>query len=96
MSLLKEGLINLKEQQLLRDSKIEPTEEVIAKCLGMAYSTYVKFIDGLKSHDVVVNWRFYNDGKSWLGKGLYKWTTSRGTQKETTAFWLSIWDGFLR
>ena len=27
---------------------------------------------------------------------LYKWTTSRGTAKEMTAFWLSIWDGFFK
>jgi hypothetical protein len=86
----------MEEQQLLRDPEIEPTSEVIAECLGAVNNDYVKFIDTLKSHDVEVDWRYYNDGKSWLGKSLYKWTTSRGTNKEMTVFWLSIWDGFFK
>lgn len=84
------------QQQLLRDSNIEPTSEIIAEGLGAANSAYIKFIGGLKDHDVGVEWRYYNDGKAWLGKALYKWTTMRGTQKEITAFWLSIWDGFFK
>ena len=58
------------EQQLLRDSSIEPTRDVIANALGEANGTYVKFIEGLDNHDVQVDWRYYNDGKAWLGKGL--------------------------
>ena len=27
---------------------------------------------------------------------MYKWTGVRGGQKETTAFWLSIWEGFFK
>lgn len=86
----------MNEQLLLRDSSIEPTRDIIAEGLGAANSAYAKFIDGLKSHDIQVDWRYYNDGKAWLGKALYKWTTTRGTQKEMTAFWLSIWKGFFR
>lgn len=87
----------MEHQQLLREADIEPTNEIIAMGLGkLVYNTYTEFINRLPSHDIEVEWRFYKDGKSWLGKGLYKWTTSRGTPKETTAFWLSIWDGFFR
>jgi len=86
----------LKEQQLLRDATIEPTSEIIAEGLGAANNAYAKFIEELKNHNIQVGWRYYNDGKAWLGKALYKWTTIRGTQKEMTAFWLSIWDGFFR
>ena len=81
-------------QLLLRNPDIEPTSEIIAEALGEANGAYIKFIEGLQNHDIEVNWRYYADGKAWLGKGLYKWMTIRGTQKETTAFWLSIWDGF--
>ena len=84
------------KQQLLRDPDVEPTSEVIAEGLGAANKAYIKFIDGLENLDVCTEWRYYNDGKAWLGKGLYKWITSRGTEKEMTAFWLSIWDGFFR
>lgn len=86
----------MNEQQLLRNPDIEPTSEVIAEALGDANNAYIKFVEDLKNHDVQVNWRYYNDGKAWLGKALYKWTTVRGTPKEVTAFWLSIWDGFFK
>lgn len=86
----------MSEQQLLRDADIEPTSEVIAKSLGNINDTYIKFMEGLKSHDIDVCWRYYNDGKAWLGKALYKWTTIRGTKKEITIFWLSVWDGFFK
>ncbi|MCL1811301.1 MAG: DUF3788 domain-containing protein [Methanomassiliicoccaceae archaeon] len=88
--------MNLEEQQLLRDPGVEPTSEVVAEGLGSANSAYTKFIEELEKNDIQVDWRYYNDGKAWLGKALYKWTTARGTQKETTVFWLSIWDGFFK
>jgi len=86
----------LTEKQLLRDENIEPTGEVIAEGLGFANDAYAGFLEKLGKHDIELTWRYYNDGKAWLGKGLYKWTTKRGTQKETTAFWLSIWEGFFK
>jgi len=84
------------EQQLLRDSNIEPTSDIIAKGLGTANGAYLQFTENLKNHDIQVDWRYYKDGASWLGKALYKWTTARGTEKEITVFWLSIWDGFFK
>jgi hypothetical protein len=87
---------NEKELQLLRDPDVEPTSEIISEGLGAANGAYVKLLNELKDHDVEVTWRYYNDGKSWLGKALYKWTTTRGTQKEMTIFWLSIWQGFFK
>jgi len=84
------------ELQLMRDPAIEPTDEVLAECLGKSNDAYIKFVDGLEQHDMQLEWRYYNDGGAWLGKGLYKWTTARGTEKEMNVFWLSIWDGFFR
>lgn len=84
------------QKQLLREAEIEPTAEVIAVGLGAANEAYTKFIEEIKRHDIQVDWRYYKDGKSWLGKSVYKWTTSRGTPKEMTACWLSIWEGFFR
>jgi len=84
------------ELQLMRDPAIKPTDEVIAECLWKSNDAYIKFVDGLKQHDMQLEWRYYNDGGAWLGKGLYKWTTARGTEKEMNVFWLSIWEGFFR
>ena len=82
--------------QLLRDPDIDPTSKVIAQALGSANSVYIEFTKDLKNHDIEVEWRYYNDGKAWLGKGLYKWIGARGGKNEVTAFWLSVWDSFFK
>lgn len=85
------------EQQLLRDFNIKPTDEIIADGLGATNNVYNKFIDELKCKDIsLMDWRYYNDGKAWLTKGEYKWTTARGTNKVKPLFWLSIWEGFFK
>ena len=85
------------EQQLLRDPQIQPTSEIITEGLGAAYKAYTKFVKELKDYDItLMDWRFYNDGKAWLSKGEYRWTTLRGTNKVKPIFWLSIWNGFFR
>ena len=73
--------------QLLRDPSVEPEAAVIADGLGAANALYLQFLEGLKARDIAVEWRYYNDGKSWLGKGMYK-------AKNT--FWLSIWEGYFQ
>ena len=86
----------MNDNQLFRDENIEPTGQLIAQGLGSANDAYNEFLEKLKPHGIELEWRYYKDGKAWLGKGLYKWTTGRGTQKETTAFWLSMWEGFFK
>lgn len=83
--------------QLLRDPKVNPTDEIIAEGLGSAINAYIKFIDRLEHNDIkLMDWRYYNDGKAWLSKGEYKWITNRGTVKARPIFWLSIWRGFFK
>ena len=86
----------MNSQQLLRDVNIGPTREIVADGLGLANAAYTGFVKEFEDHDVQLEWHYYNDGKAWLGKGLYKWSTIRGTQKEITVFWLSIWDDFFK
>ncbi len=88
--------MKISKEQLLRNPDIKPTCDVIAKALGEASDAYVEFIKALARHNFLLEWRYYNDGKAWLAKGLYKWTGVRGGQNETTVFWLSIWDGFFK
>lgn len=83
-------------QQLLRNPDVEPSSDVIAEALGEGNSAYVRFISELPKYDIQLEWRYYSDGKAWLGKGRYRWTGLRGGKNETTVFWLSIWDGFFR
>jgi hypothetical protein len=83
-------------EQLLRDPDIQPSGDVIGKALGEANNTYVKLTDKLADHNVHLEWLYYSDGKAWLAKGLYFWKGARGGQKETTVFWLSVWNGFFK
>ena len=83
-------------EQMLRNHDIEPSSDVIAKALRESNNTYIKFINELTSHDIHLEWRYYNDGKAWLAKGLFKWKGVRGGQNEKTVFWLSVWDGFFK
>jgi len=87
---------NSSKEQLLRNPEIEPSREVIAKALGESNSAYTEFLSELTNHDIHLEWRYYNDGKAWLAKGLFKWIGARGGQNEKTIFWLSIWDGFFK
>lgn len=82
--------------QLLRSPDIQLTSDVIAEALGGANEAYVKFCNELASRKITLEWRYYNDGKAWLAKGIYKWTGVRGGQKSMTVFWLSIWEGFFK
>jgi hypothetical protein len=89
--------MNQTDNQLLRDPEISPTAEIIADGLGKANKAFVTFSGGLSEYGIsLMDWRFYNDGKAWLSKGEYKWTTSRGTNKAKPIFWLSIWEGFFK
>lgn len=83
--------------QLLRDSGIQPTDEIIAKGLGGANVSFLKFIKELEASGFsFMDWRYYNDGKAWLSKCEYKCLTPRGTEKIKPIFWLSIWEGFFK
>jgi len=87
----------VEQHQLLRDSDVAPTSEIIANGLGITHKIYIWFLEELKRQDItLMEWRYYNDGKAWLSKGEYKWTTPRGANKVKPLFWLSIWSGFFR
>ncbi|MBN2425856.1 MAG: DUF3788 family protein [Calditrichaceae bacterium] len=71
------------EQPVMSDKNQYPADEVIFFHIGKAkvlWQDFFKYLDN--SHpDFVREWRYYNDGKSWLMKV---------TQKTKTIFWLSI------
>ncbi len=77
------------EQPILIDKTQFPTEEIIYLHLGKTkplWNSVFEFIR--KNHpDISEEWRYYNDGKSWLMKV---------TRKSKTIFWLSIIKGSFR
>ena len=71
------------ETQLLRDSGIFPSEEVLKAVLGNSYATFDELIKTVTDTGLNREWRFYKDGKSWL---------CNVSNKKKTVFWLSVWD----
>lgn len=78
------------ELLLLRDPQLFPSDNVLKEALGdriyKVLESFLEIVTG-KTYHLVIEWRFYNDGKAWLGKVMYK---------KKTIFWLSVWEGFFK
>lgn len=74
---------------ILTDKAQFPTEEIIFSHIGKSKSLWLSLFGAIsKIHpDLAEEWRYYNDGKSWLMKV---------TRKSQTIFWLSILEGTFR
>jgi len=75
------------DTDLLKDPNVQPTADVLAAALGERQKAYAEFTSKTAELGIALEWRYYNDGKSWLGKG---------THKKKTVFWLSIWEGYFQ
>ena len=71
------------ETLILIDPLVEPKDDALEKALGKKYDLYKIFLEKLKERNLVIDWNYYKDGKSWLGKILYK---------KKNICWLSVWD----
>ena len=78
------------ENILLRDSKVNPTNEILENALGkdifQVYEELIKIITDVE-FELKPEWNFYKDGKAWLCKVTYK---------KKTIFWLSIWEKHIK
>ena len=77
----------MEKEQLLRNPDVFPSDKVLAAALGDSYTAYKAFAEHLPGVGAELEWRYYNDGKNWLGKCVYK---------KKTVFWLSAWNGFFK
>jgi len=79
----------METHMLLRDADIYPSNEVLKNTLGEVYSVLSSFLETITSDEygLIIEWRYYNDGKAWLGKVQYK---------KKTVLWLSVWEGFFK
>ncbi len=68
---------------ILSDKSQFPTEEIIFSHIGKAKILWSSLFEFIHTNYPVISeeWRYYNDGKSWLMKV---------TRKSKTIFWLSI------
>lgn len=80
----------METQMLLRDPHIYPSNEVLKNVLGdSVYHILHIFLTTITNEEYAlsIEWRYYNDGKAWLGKIQYK---------KKTILWLSVWEVFFK
>lgn len=79
---------SINPQQLLRDPEQIPDDKLFQRILdNTAYEILKKIIEILIASGLTLEWRYYKDGKAWLGKVTYK---------GKTILWLSVWDEFMK
>ena len=71
------------ENQILTDPKIKPENDVLENALGKNYKRYTEFASKINEQNLTLEWNYYNDEKSWLGKIL---------NKKKNLCWLSVWN----
>jgi len=78
----------------LREHDVIPTSDVLEKILEDSFAVYETFQEALSDLEMEQNWQWYTPHKSWYAKGQYFWTSSRGTRKEKTLYWLYVYEGY--
>lgn len=58
------------ENPALKDKLSVPTDEVLARTLQASHAAFIRWRELLATEGVGLQWRYYADGKSWLGKML--------------------------
>ena len=71
------------EPRVLTDKNQYPTEEIIFSHIGKVKTLWISVFDFIKTDhpDMSTEWRYYNDGGSWLMKV---------TRKTKTICWISV------
>jgi len=79
----------MEAQMLLRNADTFPSDKVLKDTLGDVYNVLDSFLGTITNEEYVLSfeWRYYNDGKAWLGKAQHK---------KKTVLWLSVWEGFFK
>jgi hypothetical protein len=77
------------EPMVLTDPRQFPSEDVIFSHIGRQRAQWEALFEHLRAEhaDCVAQWRYYNDGKSWL---------LNVSRKKKTVFWLSVISGTFR
>ena len=71
------------EPIVLTDPNVQPTDELIFSIIGENSAYWEQLVDYLYDNhfNVTEEWRFYNDGKSWLYKAV---------RKKQTLYWIGV------
>ena len=71
------------EESVFSNKEIHPSEDLILSHLRLLKPIWIELFHKLHQDypDIIGEWKYYNDGKSWLQKNSYK---------KKTMFWLSV------
>ena len=58
-------------EQLLKDPKIQLTDDFLAEVLGNSFAAWKMFNENLPNYGISLEWRYYKDG-GWLAKCTHK------------------------
>ncbi|MBN2546677.1 MAG: DUF3788 family protein [Spirochaetes bacterium] len=77
------------EKPCLNDKNKYPDDTVLTQYLENSLNAWNSFMELLKNDfpQISTEWRYYNDGKSWLFKV---------TEKKKTICWVSVWSGYFK
>jgi hypothetical protein len=77
------------DRPLLNDKSEYPNDDVLLQYLGKGKSNWDTFVAQISSTfaAMTMEWNFYNDGKSWLCKLVYK---------KKTVCWISVWEKYFK
>ena len=71
------------ENRILTDPMVKPEDSVLESVLGKKCKNYNEFVNKINGLNLIIEWNYYKDGKSWLGKIL---------MKKKNICWLSVWN----
>ena len=86
--------MDTKEGLELRERDVTPTREVLEQVLKDSYIAYETLQDALPGLEIEQDWIWYTPHKAWYAKGLYFWTSARGTRKEKVLYWIYFYEGY--
>ena len=71
----------------LTDADRFPDDPLLQQVLGEAFPVFLEVRKMISELGMALEWRYYRDGQSWLGKVTFK---------KKTVVWMSVWQGFLQ
>ncbi|WP_419869833.1 DUF3788 family protein [Chryseobacterium sp. CT-SW4] len=73
---------------LLRDPDLKPSDALFSSILpNPLYHILQEVQKHIEQTGLMLEWRFYKDGKAWLGKAVHQ---------KKTVFWLSLWEDCIK
>ena len=64
-----------------------PDSEILEAVLEKSFPLYQRTVQALSADDIQITWNYYNDGKAWMGKLLWK---------KKNLGWLHIYNGLFK